>query len=61
MLYIVEVENKRGEKATKEYEARSPDDLRRKVTTDLQGYPNIHVADIWMKGQQSIHISPGRG
>ncbi len=60
MLYIVEVESKRGEKAAKEYEAGSPDDLRRKVAKDLQGYPNIHVADIWIKGQRSIHISPGR-
>jgi hypothetical protein len=60
MRYIVEVENDRGKKATKEYEAESSDELRRQVAKDLRGYPDIHVADVWMKTQPNIRIFRGR-
>jgi hypothetical protein len=59
MAYVVEVENKRGKRATKEYEGRSFEELRTKVTQDLRGYPEIHVAGVWRKGRpgQRIFVS----
>jgi hypothetical protein len=57
MRYIVEVANERGKKATKEYEAKTSDELRTKIAKDLRFYTEIHIADVWKKRQPSIHIS----
>jgi hypothetical protein len=57
MRYIVEVANQRGKKATKEYEAKTSDELRTKIAKDLRFYPEIHIAEVWKKRQPSIHIS----
>ena len=58
MRYVVEVTNECGKKATKEYEAKTSDELRTKIAKDLRFYPDIHIADVWMKRQPSIHIPP---
>ena len=60
VAYVVEVENKGGRKATKEYEGRSFDELRTKVAMDLRGYPEIHIAGVWRKGRPNERIFVGR-
>jgi len=58
MRYVVEGTNECGKKATKEYEAKTSDELRTKIAKDLRFYPDIHIADVWTKRQPRIHIPP---
>jgi hypothetical protein len=48
MVYIVEIEHRSGETATKEYEACSIAEVVRYVNFDLRDYPGFHL----------LHVTP---
>ena len=50
MLYVVEIESQDGEKATKEYEARSSHELLTIIQRELRLYPRVRVVGAWEKG-----------
>jgi hypothetical protein len=54
MVYVVEIESGAGERATKEYDARSAYELNFVVKHDLSRYPAFKVVHAWPKGE------PGR-
>jgi hypothetical protein len=60
MIYVVEVENGEGKKATKEYDALTRMDLREMIARDLHPYPNIRIVDVWPKGQRDGRIFADR-
>jgi hypothetical protein len=49
MVYVVEIENDGGGRATKEYEASSPYELNYVISHDLREYPRFRVVDAWPK------------
>jgi hypothetical protein len=60
MLYVVEIENRERERATKEYEARSPNELLTIVQRDLRLYPSVHVVGAWEKGHPTRTVFGNR-
>jgi len=50
MIYIVEIKDKDGNTARKEYVARSLREALQLVDHELTGYPQFYVNDIWPKG-----------
>jgi hypothetical protein len=51
MIYVVEVEDKHGRRAVKEYEASSPYDLVGRVRYELKPYPDFTPVAAWYKEQ----------
>lgn len=51
MNYIVEIEDKHGRRAIKEYEASSPYDLAGRVRYELEAYPECKPVAAWYKEQ----------
>ena len=50
MIYIVEIQDKAGNTARKEYNGRAAREVARLVETELLAYPQWHVNDVWAKG-----------
>ncbi len=46
MIYVVEIENRNGETATKEYEGHSVRDVVRRVEMELRDYPGFHLVHV---------------
>jgi hypothetical protein len=51
MTYVVEVEDKHGRRAVKEYDASSPYDLLGRVRYELTPYPDLRAVAAWCKAQ----------
>jgi hypothetical protein len=51
MTYVVEIEDKDGKRAIKEYDASSPYDLVGRVRYDLIPYPDFRPVGAWHKEQ----------
>ena len=51
MTYVVEIEDKHGRRATKEYEASSSYDLVGRVRHELKSYPDFRPVAAWYKEQ----------
>jgi hypothetical protein len=51
MTYVVEIEDKHGHRAIKEYEASSPYDLVGRVRYELKPYPDFKPVGAWCKDQ----------
>lgn len=49
MVYVVEIENRAGARAVKEYDARSAYELNFMVRHDLSQYPAFRVVQAWPK------------
>ena len=49
MTYVVEIEDKNGCRAIKEYEASSAYDLANVVTHELRAYPGFKAVGAWQK------------
>ena len=49
MTYVVEIEDKHGRRAVKEYEASSSYDLVGRVRYELQPYPDFKPVAAWRK------------
>ena len=58
MTYVVEIEDKQGNRAVKEYEASSPYDLVGVVRHELEPYPHVRPVAAWHKGQPEkvVHL-----
>jgi hypothetical protein len=52
MIYVVEIQDKKGRKATKEYEVRSFAELGPKLEDEMAGYWDIRISGIWRKGSK---------
>jgi hypothetical protein len=52
MIYIVEIESRSGETATKEYEARSIAEVVRHVEFDLRDYPGFHLLHVTARSER---------
>jgi hypothetical protein len=50
VTYIVEIRNRAGNIARKEYVGRSLREALRAAEHELTGYPQFYVNDIWPKG-----------
>ena len=50
VTYIVEVKDKTGSVARKEYEARSLREALLMAESELEPYPQLYINDIWPKG-----------
>jgi len=51
MTYVVEIEDKHGRRAIKEYEASSPYDLVARLRHELKPYPGFRPVGAWSKDQ----------
>jgi hypothetical protein len=51
MTYVVEIEDRYGRRAVKEYEASSPYDLVGRVRYELKAYPGFKPIGGWCKEQ----------
>ena len=60
MLYVVEIENQDGKKATKEYEAKSSNELVIVVQRDLTLYPRVRLVGAWEKGHPTRTVFRAR-
>jgi hypothetical protein len=58
MTYVVEIEDKHGRRAIKEYEASSPYDLVGRVRYELKPYPDFRPVGAWSKDQPEkvVHL-----
>jgi hypothetical protein len=52
VVYVVEIESLGGERAIKEYDARSAYELNFVVKHELSSYPAFRVVDAWPKGER---------
>jgi hypothetical protein len=52
MMYIVEIENRSGETATKEYQAGSIAEVVRHVEFDLRDYPGFHLLHVTARSER---------
>jgi len=50
MIFVVEIANRAGIRAYKEYDAPSLKAAVEAVTRELRGYPNYRVIDVRIKG-----------
>ncbi|MGE0225415.1 MAG: hypothetical protein AB7F35_26720 [Acetobacteraceae bacterium] len=50
MRYIVEIRNKQGSVAQKEFEGRTIREAYRQAELELSAYPGLMVNDVWEKG-----------
>jgi hypothetical protein len=50
VIYIVEVKDKAGNLATKEYQALSPREALRMAERELGAYPKLYINEVWQKG-----------
>ena len=50
MIYIVEVKDKAGNVATKEYQALSAREALRMAERELEAYPKLYINEVWRKG-----------
>ena len=50
MLYIVEIRDKHGHTACKEYEGLSIRDAFSMARSELARYPDLTINDVWQKG-----------
>ena len=52
MIVVVEIINREGQRATKEYDAPSFQWAMRAVTRESKDYPQFRIADIWAKPER---------
>ena len=58
MTYVVEIEDKDGRRAIKEYEANSSYDLVGRLRHELRSYPDFRAVKAWCKEQPQkvVHL-----
>jgi hypothetical protein len=61
VIYIVEVKDKTGNVARKEYEARSIRKARLLAKSELESYPQLYINDIWQRGARIRPMARGAG
>ena len=57
MLYIVEIRDKHGHTACKEYEGLSIREAFSMARSDLARYPELTINDVWQKGSSMQRIT----
>ena len=54
MRFVVEIRDKDGNTARKEYEGRSMREVFCLAELDLADYPRFTISDVWLKGSQQL-------